>query len=81
MRRESGGGGGVKECQMEKTGSECFQNQTEESAPESKTLPESQQQRRPEQSGKLNTKPTDAGDEAEGGGGGGRKTKPPHKHD
>ncbi|XP_054865706.1 leucine zipper protein 2 isoform X1 [Amphiprion ocellaris] len=65
MRRESGG---VKECQMEKTGSDCFQNQTEESAPQSKSLPESQQQRSPEQSGRFNTKPTDGGEEAEGGG-------------
>uniref|UniRef100_A0AAQ5X4D7 Leucine zipper protein 2 n=1 Tax=Amphiprion ocellaris TaxID=80972 RepID=A0AAQ5X4D7_AMPOC len=64
MRRESGG---VKECQMEKTGSDCFQNQTEESAPQSKSLPESQQ-RSPEQSGRFNTKPTDGGEEAEGGG-------------
>ncbi|KAG8001208.1 Leucine zipper protein 2, partial [Nibea albiflora] len=42
MRRESGG---VKECQMEKAGGNCFQNQTEESAPESKKLPEPQQYR------------------------------------
>eukprot|EP00064_Thunnus_orientalis_P001485 superscaffoldBa00000102_g1488 len=40
MRRESGGG---KECQMEKTGGDCFQNQTEESAADSKKLPEPQQ--------------------------------------
>uniref|UniRef100_A0A3Q1G3D7 Leucine zipper protein 2 n=1 Tax=Acanthochromis polyacanthus TaxID=80966 RepID=A0A3Q1G3D7_9TELE len=65
MRRESGG---VKECQMEKTGSDCFQNQTEESVPQSKSLPESQQQRSSEQSGTFNTKPTDGGEEAEGGG-------------
>ncbi|XP_028257471.1 leucine zipper protein 2 isoform X3 [Parambassis ranga] len=74
MRRESGG---VKECQMEKTGGDCFQNQTEESAPESKNLPETQKQRSQEQPGTFNTKPTDGSDEAEGGSS--RKTKP-HKY-
>ncbi|KAM7424561.1 hypothetical protein PAMA_000757 [Pampus argenteus] len=74
MRRESGGG---KECQMEKTGGDCFQNQTEESAPDSKRLPEPQQQRSQAQTGKFNTKPSDDSEEAEGGGS--KKTKP-HKY-
>ncbi|XP_061617985.1 leucine zipper protein 2 isoform X1 [Phyllopteryx taeniolatus] len=42
MRRESGG---VKKCQMEETGSDCFQNQTKELAPEEKKHPEPHQQR------------------------------------
>uniref|UniRef100_A0A3Q2GAA0 Leucine zipper protein 2 n=1 Tax=Cyprinodon variegatus TaxID=28743 RepID=A0A3Q2GAA0_CYPVA len=41
MRRE---GVEVKECQMEKTAAECFQNQTAGSASESKNLPDVQQQ-------------------------------------
>ncbi|KAM6943264.1 leucine zipper protein 2 isoform 2-T2 [Xenentodon cancila] len=73
MRRESSG---VKECQMEKTPAECFQNQTEDSAPESKTLPELQQQRSQVQTGKFNTKLTDNSEEAEGVSS--KKTKP-HK--
>ncbi|MED6258713.1 hypothetical protein ATANTOWER_011316, partial [Ataeniobius toweri] len=40
MRRESVG---VKECQMEKTTGECFQNPTAGSVPESKNLPDTQQ--------------------------------------
>ncbi|XP_030582192.1 leucine zipper protein 2 isoform X2 [Archocentrus centrarchus] len=71
MRRENGG---AKECQMEKPGSDCFQNQTEESAPESRKLPEPQQQRSQEQTGKFNTKPTHDNDEAEAGSS--KKTKP-----
>ncbi|XP_061565254.1 leucine zipper protein 2 [Cololabis saira] len=71
MRRESGG---VKECQMEKTPAECSQNQTDDSAPESKTLPELQQQRSQVQTGKFNTKLTDNSEEAEGGSS--KKTKP-----
>ncbi|KAI3377399.1 hypothetical protein L3Q82_008589, partial [Scortum barcoo] len=74
MRRESGG---VKECQMEKTGGNCFQNQTEESALESKKLPEPQQQRSQAQTGKFNTKLSDDSEEAEGGSS--KKTKP-HKY-
>lgn len=74
MRRENGG---AKECQMEKTGSDCFQNQTEESAPESRKLPEQQQEKSQVQSGKFNTKPTHDNDEAEGGSS--KKTKP-HKY-
>ncbi|XP_069383150.1 leucine zipper protein 2 isoform X2 [Paralichthys olivaceus] len=73
-RRESGG---VKECQMEKTGGDCFQNQTEESAPDSKKLPEAQQQRSQVQTGKINTKLSGDSEEAEGGGS--QKTKP-HKY-
>ncbi|KAK5605485.1 hypothetical protein CRENBAI_011790 [Crenichthys baileyi] len=42
MRRESVG---VKECQMEKTAGECFQNPTAGSVPESKKLPDIQQAR------------------------------------
>ncbi|XP_029000181.1 leucine zipper protein 2 isoform X3 [Betta splendens] len=64
MRRESDR---VKACQMEKAGADCFQNQTEESAPKSKKLPEQQQQRSHAHTGKLNTKLSDS-DEAEGGG-------------
>ncbi|KAM7405784.1 hypothetical protein PAMP_000211 [Pampus punctatissimus] len=74
MRRESSGG---KECQMEKTGGDCFQNQTEESAPDSKRLPEPQQQRSQAQTEKFNTKPSDDSEEAEGGSS--KKTKP-HKY-
>ncbi|XP_039901554.1 leucine zipper protein 2 isoform X2 [Simochromis diagramma] len=74
MRRENGG---AKDCQMEKTGSDCFQNQTEESAPESRKLPEQQQEKSQVQSGKFNTKPTHDNDEAEGGSS--KKTKP-HKY-
>uniref|UniRef100_A0A8D3C076 Leucine zipper protein 2 n=1 Tax=Scophthalmus maximus TaxID=52904 RepID=A0A8D3C076_SCOMX len=75
MRRESGG---VKECQMEKAGGDCFQNQTAESALESKKLPESQQQRSQAQTGTINTKRSGDSEEAEGGGGGGggKETKP-----
>ncbi|XP_034433793.1 leucine zipper protein 2 isoform X2 [Hippoglossus hippoglossus] len=73
-RRESGG---VKACQMEKTGGDCFQNQTEESAPDSKKQPEAQQQRSQAETGKINTKLSDASDEAEGGSSS-KKTKP-HK--
>ncbi|XP_067105631.1 leucine zipper protein 2 [Osmerus mordax] len=40
MRRESGV---LKDCQMEKIGVDCFQNQTEESPPESKKHTEHQQ--------------------------------------
>ncbi|KAM7015321.1 leucine zipper protein 2 [Tautogolabrus adspersus] len=75
MRRESGG---VKECQMEKAGGDCFKNQTEESTPESKKQPEPEQQRIQNQTAKLDTKLSDDSKEAEGGGS--RKTKP-HKYD
>ncbi|XP_068580471.1 leucine zipper protein 2-like [Cebidichthys violaceus] len=75
MRREDGG---VKACQMEKTGGSCFQNQTEESAPDSKKLPEPQQQRSQAQTGKSDTKLSDDREEAEGGSS--KKTKP-HEDD
>ncbi|XP_043998146.1 leucine zipper protein 2 isoform X2 [Gambusia affinis] len=52
IRRESVG---VKECQMEKTASECFQNQMDGSAPESKSLPDIQQKDQV-QSEQLDTK-------------------------
>ncbi|XP_068175629.1 leucine zipper protein 2 [Antennarius striatus] len=58
---------GVKSFQTEKAGGDCFQNQTAESAPESKTLTEAQQQRSQAQTGKFNTKPSDDKEEAEGG--------------
>ncbi|XP_029284613.1 leucine zipper protein 2 [Cottoperca gobio] len=70
MRRESGG---VKDCQMEKTGGDCFKNQTEESAPESKKLPETQQQRSQVQT-ESTTKLSDDSEDAEGGSS--KKTKP-----
>ncbi|XP_029354527.1 leucine zipper protein 2 [Echeneis naucrates] len=73
MRRESGG---VKECQMEKAGGNCFQNTTEDTAPESKKLPEPQQ-RSQAQSGKFNTKLSDDSEEAEGGS---SKKLKPHKY-
>ncbi|KAG7482934.1 hypothetical protein JOB18_034675 [Solea senegalensis] len=76
MSRE---GGGIKECQMEKTGVICFQNQTEKSSPESKKLPETQQQKIQAQTGKLNTKLSGNSEEAAGGGGSSKKTKP-HKY-
>nr|XP_020464469.1 leucine zipper protein 2 isoform X2 [Monopterus albus] len=72
MRRESDG---VKECQMEKIGGTCFQNQTEEAALESKKLPEPEQQTSQAQTGKFTTKFSDDSKEAEGGGGGSKKTK------
>ncbi|TNN58234.1 Leucine zipper protein 2 [Liparis tanakae] len=75
MRRE---GDGVTGCQMEKPGGSCFQNQTEESAPDSKTLPEPQQQRSQPQTGKSDTKLSDDSEAAEGGSS--KKTKP-HEHD
>ncbi|KAM4744906.1 leucine zipper protein 2 isoform 4-T4 [Anableps anableps] len=53
IRRESVG---VKECQLEKTAAECFQNQTDGSAPESKNLPDVQQQKGQEQSEQTDTK-------------------------
>ncbi|KAF7212519.1 leucine zipper protein 2 [Nothobranchius furzeri] len=64
MRREDGD---VKECQLEKNASECFQNQTEESAAESKKLPDVQKQRSQEQTGKFDTKLSHDSEEAEGG--------------
>ncbi|KAM4592757.1 leucine zipper protein 2 [Odontesthes bonariensis] len=73
MRRE---GGGLKECQMEKTTGECFQNQTEESAPENKKLPEPQQQRSQVQSGKVNTELVHDSEEPEGAS---SKNTKPHK--
>ncbi|XP_058486367.1 leucine zipper protein 2 [Solea solea] len=76
MSRE---GGGIKECQMEKTGVNCFQNQTEESSPESKKLPETQQQKIQAQTGKLNTKLSGNSEEAAGGSSSSKKTKP-HKY-
>ncbi|KAL3065842.1 hypothetical protein OYC64_015893 [Pagothenia borchgrevinki] len=75
MRRESGG---VKDCQMEKTGGDCLQNQTKESAPDSKKLPEPQQQRSQAQTVKSTTKLSDASEDAEGGSS--KKTKP-HEYD
>ncbi|XP_077451233.1 leucine zipper protein 2 [Stigmatopora argus] len=48
IRREKGG---VKKCQMEETGSECFQNPTRELAAEAKTQPEPHQQRSQGQAG------------------------------
>ncbi|XP_034381190.1 leucine zipper protein 2 [Cyclopterus lumpus] len=75
MRRE---GDGVKACQMEKPGGSCFQNQTEESAPDSKKLPEPQQQRSQPQTGKSDTKLSDDSEAAEGGSS--KKTKP-HERD
>ncbi|XP_014030530.1 leucine zipper protein 2 isoform X2 [Salmo salar] len=65
MRRESNPG--VKDCQMEKIGGDCFQNQTEtESSPDSKKLLE-QQQRTAAQNGKSNAKPSDDREDVEGG--------------
>uniref|UniRef100_A0A8C8GSA5 Leucine zipper protein 2 n=1 Tax=Oncorhynchus tshawytscha TaxID=74940 RepID=A0A8C8GSA5_ONCTS len=65
MRRESNPG--VKDCQMEKIGGDCFQNQTEtESSPDSKKLLE-QQQRTAAQIGKSNAKPSDDREDVEGG--------------
>ncbi|XP_064831475.1 leucine zipper protein 2-like [Oncorhynchus masou masou] len=65
MRRESNPG--VKACQMEKIGGDCFQNQTEtESSPDSKKLLE-QQQRTAAQIGKSNAKPSDDREDVEGG--------------
>ncbi|XP_022604778.1 leucine zipper protein 2 isoform X3 [Seriola dumerili] len=60
-----------------KTGGDCFQNQTEDTAAESKKLPEPQQQRSQAQTGKFNTKLSDDSEEAEGGSS--KKTKP-HKY-
>ncbi|XP_077941908.1 leucine zipper protein 2 isoform X2 [Gasterosteus aculeatus] len=60
--------GAVKACQMEKPGGACSRNQTEESAPDSKTLPEPQQQKSQAQTGKSDRKLSDGGEEA--------KTKP-----
>ncbi|XP_041647919.1 leucine zipper protein 2 [Cheilinus undulatus] len=74
MRRESGA---VKECQMEKAGGDCFQNQ-EESTPERKKQPEPEEQRIQNQTAELDTKHSD--DSKEAAGGGSRKTKP-NKHD
>ncbi|XP_034040704.1 leucine zipper protein 2 [Thalassophryne amazonica] len=71
MRRKSDG---VKECQMEKTGGDCYQNQTEESASGSKKLVELHQQQSQAQSGKLDTKLADDSDKAKGGGSS-KKTK------
>nr|XP_029497041.1 leucine zipper protein 2-like isoform X1 [Oncorhynchus nerka] len=65
MRRDSSPG--VKDCQMEKIGGGCFQNQTEtESSPDSKKLLE-QKQRPAAQIGKSNAKPSDGREEVEGG--------------
>uniref|UniRef100_A0A673WVH9 Leucine zipper protein 2 n=1 Tax=Salmo trutta TaxID=8032 RepID=A0A673WVH9_SALTR len=65
MRRESSPG--VKDCQMEKIGGGCVQNQTEtESSPDSKKLLE-QKQRPAAQIGKSNAKPSDDREEVEGG--------------
>uniref|UniRef100_A0A096MEE2 Leucine zipper protein 2 n=1 Tax=Poecilia formosa TaxID=48698 RepID=A0A096MEE2_POEFO len=66
IRRESVG---VKECQMEKTAGECFQNQTDGSAPESKSLPDiqqSQQQKDQVQSEQLDTKLSHDNKDADG---------------
>ncbi|XP_075874286.1 leucine zipper protein 2 [Nelusetta ayraudi] len=68
----------TKECPMEQAGAACFQNQTEESAPDSKRRPEAQQQRSQAQSGKFSTKGPDDSKEAETGGGS-KKTKS-HEH-
>ncbi|XP_056135140.1 leucine zipper protein 2 [Lampris incognitus] len=62
MRRENGS---ITECQMEKTGGDCFQNQTAESFLERKELPEQHQQRSQVQIGSLNTKRSDDSKEAE----------------
>uniref|UniRef100_A0A3P8UQI8 Leucine zipper protein 2 n=1 Tax=Cynoglossus semilaevis TaxID=244447 RepID=A0A3P8UQI8_CYNSE len=73
MRRERDG---IKECQIEKPGVECFQNQTEKSAPESKSPTEQQQHMSQVQAGRNATELS--GDSTEAEGGGSRKTKP-HK--
>ncbi|XP_007569074.2 leucine zipper protein 2, partial [Poecilia formosa] len=62
IRRESVG---VKECQMEKTAGECFQNQTDGSAPESKSLPDIQQKDQV-QSEQLDTKLSHDNKDADG---------------
>ncbi|XP_074521698.1 leucine zipper protein 2 [Halichoeres trimaculatus] len=75
MRRE---GGGAKECQMEKAGGHCFQNQTEGSALERKKGPEQEQQRIQNQTAELDTKLSH--DSKEDGDDSSKKTKP-HKDD
>ncbi|XP_035984580.1 leucine zipper protein 2 [Fundulus heteroclitus] len=65
---------GVKECQMEKTTGECFQNQTAGSAPESKSLPDIQQQKGQVQSGQFDTKLSHNSKDADGESS--KKTKP-----
>ncbi|XP_061669973.1 leucine zipper protein 2 [Syngnathoides biaculeatus] len=65
MRRESGG---VKKCQMEETGSDCFQNETKELVPEVKKQPEPHQQRsqgQPANSESTETHPDDSKDEVQ----------------
>ncbi|XP_061889068.1 leucine zipper protein 2 [Entelurus aequoreus] len=72
MRRESGG---VRECQMEETGGDCFQNKTEELAPQVKQLPEPHQQRSQGQPGSLEstgTRSDDSEDKEQS-----KKIKPP----
>ncbi|XP_037337922.2 leucine zipper protein 2 isoform X2 [Pungitius pungitius] len=73
MGATRGEDGGVKACQMEKPGGACSRNQTEESAPDSKTLPEPRQQRSRVPTGTSDPKLSGVG--AEAGGGGGRETK------
>lgn len=75
MSRE--GEAGVKQCQMQKVGNDCYQNQTEDSAVERKKLPEPDQQRSQAPSGKFPTRQADVSVEAEGGGG---KDSKPHKY-
>ncbi|XP_010880839.1 leucine zipper protein 2 isoform X2 [Esox lucius] len=71
MRRESSPI--LKDCQMEKIGEECFQNQTKkESSQDSKKLFEEQQQRNQAQIGKSVAKPSDDRKEVQAGS---KKTK------
>ncbi|XP_047219138.1 leucine zipper protein 2 isoform X1 [Girardinichthys multiradiatus] len=70
MRRESVG---VKECQMEKT-TECFQNPIAGSVPDSKNLPDIQQQKGYAQSGQFDTKLSHGSKDADGESS--KKTKP-----
>ncbi|XP_061743302.1 leucine zipper protein 2 [Nerophis ophidion] len=72
MRRESGG---VRECQMEETGGDCFQNKTADLAPQVKQLPEPHQQRSQGQPGSLEstgTRSDDSEDKEQS-----KKIKPP----
>ncbi|XP_019742107.1 leucine zipper protein 2 isoform X1 [Hippocampus comes] len=74
MRRENGG---VKKCQMEETGTDCFQNQTKELSPEAKQ-PQPHQQRSQGQPGSLKStgkSPDDSEDEGQSGSSS-RKIKP-----
>lgn len=64
MRRESGG---LKDCQMEKIGADCFQNQTKEPSPESKKQIEHQQRSQMQIDEKYKEKSSDDSGAAEGG--------------